>query len=121
MEVLKLLDRTLVPGSTSDVIPARLNKDGSVAKSSQAESLENFSRIRDFANRKVKELGNAIVRGGIKAEPYAEENRNACTFCPYGGICGFDRKIPGYEFRRLRKMNLEDVLNQIIGQEKGDL
>ena len=121
MEVLKLLDRTLTAGSASDVIPARVNKDGSLAKSSQAESLENFNRIRDFANRKVRELGNAIVRGDIKAEPYAREDRNACTFCPYGGICGFDRKISGYMFRRLRKMNLEEVMKRISEPEEGDL
>ncbi|MCI5759116.1 MAG: helicase-exonuclease AddAB subunit AddB [Eubacterium sp.] len=122
MEVLKLLDQTLEKGVTSDVIPAGVKKDGSLTKSSQTESLENFGRIRDYTNRKVKDLGNRIVQGHIKADPYVREgkDRNACTFCPYQGICGFDRRIPGFEYRRLPKLKREDILEAIGKSEKED-
>ena len=36
-------------------------------------------------------------------------NKNACTYCAYQGSCGFDRKIPGYEFRRLKQFADEEV------------
>ena len=36
-------------------------------------------------------------------------NRNACTYCPYQGTCGFDRKIPGYEFRRLKQFADDEI------------
>ena len=121
MGVLKLLDQTLASGVSSDVIPASVNKDGSLSRTSQTESLENFEQIRDYTNRKVKDLGNRIVGGGIKADPYAREDRNACTFCPYQGICGFDPRIPGFDYRRLPKLKREDVLEAIRKSEKEDL
>ena len=123
MEVLKLLDQSLEKGVSSDVIPAGVKKDGSLTKSSQTESLENFGRIRDYTNRKVKDLGNRIVQGHIKADPYVREgkDRNACTFCPYQGICGFDRRIPGFEYRRLPKLKQEDILEAIGKSEKEEL
>lgn len=118
MDVLKLLDQTLAGGLSSDVIPVSVNKDGSLSKTSQTESLENFERIRDYTNRKVKDLGNRIVQGHIKADPYAREDRNACSFCPYGGICWFDRRIPGFEFRRLPKLKRQEVLEAIRNTEQ---
>ena len=39
--------------------------------------------------------------------------RNACTYCPYQGTCGFDRKIPGYEFRRLKQFADDEDMESI--------
>ena len=33
--------------------------------------------------------------------PMNLKKKNACTYCPYLTVCGFDRKIPGYEFHRM--------------------
>ncbi|MGN0362266.1 MAG: PD-(D/E)XK nuclease family protein, partial [Bilifractor sp.] len=120
MDILKHLDRTLGPGVTSDVIPAGLTKSGVLTKASQTESLEHFAQIRNFADRKVKELGNRIVQGEIRADPFIEEGRSACTYCPYGGICGYDRRIPGYAFRRLRNLGAEEAMDLIREMENGD-
>ncbi|MCC6094248.1 MAG: PD-(D/E)XK nuclease family protein, partial [Eubacterium sp.] len=120
MDVLKHLDRTLEPGMTSEVIPAGLTKSGALTKASQTESLVHFDQIRSFADRKVQELGNRIVQGEIRVDPFMEEGQSTCTFCPYGGICGYDRRIPGYAYRRLRKMSPEEVMDMIEELEKGD-
>ena len=52
-----------------------------------------------------------LFEGGdvYKRQPYEMGNRNACTYCPYQGTCGFDRKIPGYEFRRLKQFADEEI------------
>ncbi len=49
------------------------------------------------------------MNGNAEAAPYEMGNRNACTYCPYQGTCGFDRKIPGYEFRRLKQFADEEI------------
>ena len=52
----------------------------------------------------------------MKAAPYQMEKREACTYCPYKGVCGFDQRIPGYGYRRLQKLE-ERELWERMGEE----
>ena len=45
------------------------------------------------------------------------EKSTACDFCPYRGVCGFDEKIPGFSYRRLRKRSPEEVLREMREEE----
>jgi ATP-dependent helicase/nuclease subunit B len=38
------------------------------------------------------------------------EKKEACTYCPYGGICGFDERIDGFSYRDLKKEKQEEIL-----------
>ena len=40
--------------------------------------------------------------------------KNACTYCPYSGVCGFDMDIPGYEFRRLKNFTDEELWDAFV-------
>ena len=42
---------------------------------------------------------------------YMLGKKNACTYCPYSTVCGFDTEIPGYEFRRLKNFADEELWN----------
>ena len=111
-EVLKLLDYDLQQGA-SNVIPAGRNKDGSLSKSSKVLNEEELKLLSTFANRKMQKIGNAIMNGEAEASPYMLGDKTACTYCKYKGICGFDEKLPGYEYRKLDKFDNGEVLEKM--------
>lgn len=45
---------------------------------------ESFTAMRTFANRKVREYGNSLLKGVILAKPV----KDACSYCDFQGICG---------------------------------
>ena len=91
----------------SDVIPVDRKKDGGYKASSSTGSVEDFSIISNYVNYKIREIGNQIMDGKIALDPYEKEKRTACDYCNYKTLCGFDKKIPGYEMRELDKVSAE--------------
>jgi len=84
------LDKTLEPGTGSNVIPVAINKDGRYKKSSQptALSIEEFRELDRTVNEKVKELGERMTSGDISQEPYIKGPKSPCNYCEFGAICG---------------------------------
>ena len=70
---------------------------------------KNVPALSLRAEKKITEVQDSILTGKADASPYEIGNKNACTYCAYQGSCGFDRKIPGYEFRRLKQFADEEV------------
>ena len=67
---------------------------------------------------KISQIQNAILEGEAEVSPYELGRKNACTYCPYSGVCGFDRKLPGYEFRHLQKLTEEELWKAFTGEEE---
>ena len=63
----------------------------------------------DKMKKKIQGIQEAILDGEADAAPYELSRKNACTYCPYGSVCGFDKKLPGYEFRRLKAFSDEEL------------
>lgn len=104
-QVVSLLDHTVGAGASSDVVPVGYKKDGSFSSYSKVATREEFSVIRKYTELKIREIGRGILDGNAKASPYQLGTRNACTFCPYGGICGFDQRLPGFQYRKLKTLD----------------
>ena len=115
-EVLELLDRTLYAqggSADSDVIPVRLNKDGSLGKNSQTASSEEFRLIREHTEAKSRELGQRILSGETQARPGIYGTEEACKWCRFRPVCGFDERIPGCVPVRYKKLAEDDIYNNI--------
>ncbi len=98
----------------SKVIPVTVSKDKTLSKASKAVTEEEFEVISAYVDRMMKRLGKRMVDGEVKAEPYQLKEKESCTFCPYAGVCGFDRNVPGYQYRRLEDgMDREDILKKM--------
>jgi len=120
-DVLRHLDHTLEKESL--VVPVRYNKDGSLAKASKVVSESDFHLMMNHALKKVEEAREGILEGETKAAPYRRGDETGCTFCKYRHICGFDVKIPGYEYRDINKMKSEEALDAIrkgFAKENGE-
>ncbi len=111
--ILRLYDHTLEPQERSLVLPLRMNKDGSFGASSRTVPGEIFSLLRVFTSRKITEIGNRIMAGETKAHPYRKSDKKACGSCPYKTVCGFDERIPGNEYRWIRKEKTDDLLKKM--------
>ena len=113
--IVTLLDKEME--KTSSVIPVTRNKDGSFSKGSSVMSREQFQIISDYAGKKILEIGREMMEGCISVNPYERGDEEACTYCSYKKVCGFDQTIPGYRKRKLEEMDTEEALEQMQGQE----
>ena len=53
-------------GSTSNIIPAGIKKDGSFAKQSKVASKQEFEEISDYLHHLYVKTGNAISEGNVR-------------------------------------------------------
>lgn len=116
-EVIRLLDSSFV--DKSSIIHVAKKKDGSFTKGSSILSGDDFKAVSDFANHKLKELGADMLNGNIGLAPYEQSGANACTYCAYSSVCGFDKKLGGGLVRRLEDMSQETALERIKEEVNG--
>lgn len=102
-DVARLMDSTLAS------LPVSVNKDGSFSKNASVATREQFRVLGSYVREKIAEIRNSILEGQVQAEPYELKKKNACTYCPYQSACGFDKKLPGYQFRRLKSFSDEEL------------
>ena len=93
--VVERLDRYMQDKSV--VIPVEKKKDGSFSARSGVLSREEMQLISSYVDAKIRSIGREILDGKIAANPYEKGNEEACTYCAYKKVCGFDGSIPGYE------------------------
>ena len=112
-EILLHLDRTLGPGVSSYVIPVSITKKNEVSKNSKTADPEEFRAISEYVDCKIRRIGGEIMDGKADIDPYRYGTRNACDYCPYRGICGFDTKIEGYGFREITSMKRDEAIGKM--------
>ena len=74
---------------------------------------EDFRILSGYVNRKMKEIGRQILDGRIVPDPYEKGKEEACTYCVYQKVCGFDVSLPGYDKRKLQELTKEQVFERI--------
>ena len=85
-------------------------QDESVSRKSQKADSEEMEVLSGFVNKKIKDIGEKICHGEIQVNPYRLKDKTGCDYCPYGGICGFDGKIPGYDYHRISDEKEQSVI-----------
>lgn len=114
------MDRSLKETTKSHVIPLSLNTNGTVnQRGSQKAAPEAFGLLLDYANEKIRKTAKEILSGDIDVRPYRLNGKDGCTYCDYKGVCGFDRKIAGYQYDDRDKLK-ENEIWQRISEEKGE-
>lgn len=117
MSIIRMMDGSF--DKESDVIPVALNKDGTLSKKSATASTEKFGRLFDFTAQTVRRIGRDILDGRIDVRPYKRGSKgNACTYCAYKPVCGFDETVDGYSFRQLAELSAQAVWHEICGKEQ---
>ena len=95
---------------SSRVVPGlRFKGDGTPYENSNTASAGQLRALGEFALQKTKDLAEDLLAGRIPVLPYQYRKKNGCEYCSFKGICGFDRLIPGYQYKTLEPKSLEQI------------
>ena len=98
---------------SSDVIPVERKADGMFSARSSVLAPGDFERLTAFADRKIRETGRKILAGDIAMNPYEQGKANACEWCSYKKVCGFDPRLKGLSMRKLEDLDDDEALARI--------
>lgn len=107
-EVYRAMDTDF--SGTSAVIPVALKTDGSLKATSKTASTYDFHTMSEYVNETLVRTGRQILGGDVSVSPYELSNRTGCDYCPYHTVCGFDARMPGYEYRRLEQFDSAEAI-----------
>lgn len=110
-EAVRLLDGEFA--DKSDILPIERKKDGSFSAYSSVIKGEDMQTVSNYVNYKIRQLGNDILRGTISVNPYEQGGNQACTYCAYKSVCGYDTRIAGYQTRNLPKLRQDEAMECI--------
>ncbi|MBO4375156.1 MAG: PD-(D/E)XK nuclease family protein [Lachnospiraceae bacterium] len=97
--VLTAFDRDILTEQSSDVIPVRLNRDGSVSAASRAATEDDIRRMMEHTACLISTFRKSVREGLIKKEPFDLGGENACKYCSFLSMCDRGKK------RKLKKGN----------------
>lgn len=110
-EVIMHLDREM--SGSSLVVPVGRNKDNSLSRTSKTLPEEDFETIAKFVKHSVARIEGEMQAGEIGVKPYEMEGERGCDYCQFRGVCRFDEKIDGCDYRRLGKLADEEAMKKI--------
>ena len=114
-QIVNLMDRE--SGGGSSVLPVKFKKDGGYTASSSVAEETQLQRLSRHVSRKLSEYGERILDGEISLSPYELKDDDACRFCSFHSICGFDRRLDGCEKRRLEPLERAEVWKKLEEEE----
>lgn len=103
-EIVRFMDeKAFDKKGASDILPISVTKSG-ISSSSTVLDAETYTKFIDYVSKKAEDMQEQIIEGEISVNPV----EGACTYCPYGSVCSFDRKL-GDRYREVEKMSLDDI------------
>ena len=120
--VIKNLDTAFPTGPESyksKAIPVSVNRDGSFSSGAKVIADDEFNELTTYVSCYVKETAQRIKDGNMAVNPYRKGDKNACEYCDYKSICGFDENIPGFKMRELKSLKRDEALEAI--KEKNEV
>ena len=102
----------------SDVVALDWNKNGSMSAKSATWTAEEMGSLLEYAKTKAVDSGKEILAGEVSVSPMGGKQTNACDYCAYRAVCGFDKRLPGYTYREKTCASEGEVLAK-IKQEGG--
>ncbi len=107
-DVVKLMDRHCdKDGSYKSVYVPIEMKDGRYSgKDNNAYSQLGMDRLLNQVEQIMEIQAEEILSGNIKRAPYKSGSKEACTYCPYRGVCGKEHRT-GPEYRDVKMMAMQ--------------
>ena len=75
-----------------EFLSVTLLKNGAIHANTKknVKSAEQFATLLKFAEEKLQTTGENILKGNIEVKPVKTVKSNACKYCVYGELCGFN-------------------------------
>lgn len=110
-EAVKMLDSEFT--DKSDILPLERKKDGNFSAVSSVIAEEDMQMVSNYVNHKIRQLGREIMDGTISVNPCELGSDQACTYCAYKQVCGYDAGTAGYQPRKLEKLGNTEALERM--------
>lgn len=118
IDIVKMMDTKIAPSTYSETIPVYLDKDGNISQSkSNALDKEKFERLQKYTKHIISEIAKEIFSGNIDIKPYYMNKKTPCEYCQYKTICNFDPKLEKNEYRYIKNLGKEEILEEIKQKE----
>ena len=117
INVVKMMDNKLMQGS-SDIIPVKINKDGTLVKSNSLMKEKSFKLLQKKVKDVIKEISNEIINGKIDINPYYYKKKTGCDYCTYKSICMFNTNIKGNEYNIIKNVDRSFILEELDNEYK---
>lgn len=117
VKLVRQMDKSI--DGDSLIIPARINKDGTLGRSSAA-TMEQFGVLRRYVRKTLASIGSEILDGNISVSPYKKRGMTACTYCEFSSICQFDTSMRNYKYRIVPNYK-EDELWMLMREAVGEI
>ena len=96
-----------------EFLKIRLKNNGELDKkfAKNVQSAKNFEIMLNFLESKIKSTGEKILTGNIEINPVKTPKSDACKYCVYGELCGFnsDKAVT------LEELDDNEILNRMKG------
>src|SRR5699024_4419534 len=115
-KIVRNMDTSLNSGY-SQIVPAALRKKGGFYSNSSVANEEVFTKLQTHIQELMKHAGLDITAGGVHLNPFQDQQREACTFCPFLSVCQFDPMLETNNYRKLKNMNDKEVLDDMMKEE----
>lgn len=116
-EIIKHMDNDI--SGSSNIIPAKINKDNSLSKISSAATIEQFNNLRTHVKETIVGICEEILEGKIDLIPCRKGKYTPCEYCSFSPICQFDPHINGNRYKFVEDMNSEEVWNALDKKYSG--
>jgi ATP-dependent helicase/nuclease subunit B len=99
-------------GDVKRYLPVKTSKEGEYI----GDSLVNANQVEmmsKYVHHLLASAGDIILDGGIECRPYYKNDRdNACQYCEFHTVCGFDEEL-GDKRRYVRKLKPDEIWKAI--------
>ena len=107
-----------------DALGKIFNKNGTVAAAANAYTSEEMQILLSHTQQKAADLADGIREGDISVSPAEMKGWNACQWCSYAPVCGFDPASPHCTKRVLPSLTRQELLDRmandtVTSPEKG--
>lgn len=111
LDVVRLMDQqAFEKRGASKILPLSTTSKG-IDSRSQVLSSEEYIDFVEYIVDMAEGMQDQIMEGEISINPVED----ACTYCPYGSVCRFDRRL-GDKYREVEKVTWDDVRAMLNGQ-----
>lgn len=84
--------------------PKKDEQEPRFSAASSVASLAQFGKLARYAQKKLLEMGHALQKGDVRADPYQNGQQDYCQWCDFRAACQFD-EAAGDSARILRNIS----------------
>ncbi len=115
-ELPESMNSKKIPVSTGKKEEGAENEPPKFGKGSAVLPEKKLRMLMEYAVDKMSEGAREIMGGNVSRTPARSDKVDACKYCDYRSVCGFDPKN-GDKPNKLKKMKEEELLKEMTGGE----